>query len=215
MKPSEVKQKAILEFLSKCSPVNRDQIQELFTSLSDRFEPEVIFQELEEMDMQHEKLIQMIISPVLNGNPGIAINSNKRWLTSKGDDRLYSLTQPEEEKNVSTNFNFNAPVTANGQQTFGNIANQSVDNSIHISKTWNTDNSIHQLLKVKSELPDSSDQQTLEELARVLKSTMDSTDDPKPGFLSKFSGFLDKTWTIVSPVVAPFLVELAKRAFIG
>lgn len=211
MKPSEEKQKAILEFLSKCSPVNGNQIKELITNLSSRFDSEVIFQELEEMDMNHEGLVQIIISPTIGGNPAIGINSNNRWLTSKGDDHLYSLTHPEEDKKMSTNFNFNGPVNSTGQQTFGNITNQSVNNS---TNTWNTDNSIHQLLKVKNELPDSSDQQTLEDLASTLKSVMNSSEIPQPGFLSKFSKFLDKTWQTVNPVITPFLVELAKRTFI-
>lgn len=215
MKPSEERQLAILKFLANLSTVSRNDLNKLAEQTHSLFSTEILFQTLEEMDSKHQDLLQLTVSPTLGPVPMMSFNSKHRWLTSKGDDRLYLLTHPEEEKPKPANFNFNAPITANGQQTFGNITSQSVDNSIHTSSTWNTDNSIHQLLQVKAELLDPSDQQSLEELAQVLKATMDSTESPKPGFLSKFSGFLNKTWKIVNPVVAPFLVELAKRTFIG
>lgn len=214
MKPSEQKQLIILDHLSGAD--RNIQYSKIYEQLSSKLSAEQLNQELVEMDLKHQKLLNLTLIPTLSGNVA-SRNTDYPWLTSKGEDRLYELKNPDQSSNVSTNnYNFNGPVNSKGSQNFGNIHTQNVDESTTtIYKNWNTDNSIHKIIEVKQQLSDIQDQQTLQDLADILKNVLDNQEPPKPGFLSKFSGFLDKTWKITSPVIAPVLAELAKRSFIG
>ncbi|WP_430490992.1 hypothetical protein [Lactiplantibacillus pentosus] len=214
MKPSELKQLIILDYLSGAD--RNIQYSKIYEQLSSKLSAEQLNQELVEMDLKHQKLLNISFMPTLSGNVP-SRDANYPWLTSKGDDRLYELKNPDQSSTVSTNnYNFNGPVNSNGSQNFGNIHAQNLDESTTtIYKSWNTDSSIHKIIEVKQQLSDIQDQQTLQELADILKNVLDNQEPPKPGFLSKFSGFLDKTWKITSPVIAPVLAELAKRSFVG
>lgn len=94
----------------------------------------------------------------------------------------------------------------NGQAAFGDHASLSDNHSTNVD----IDNSIHQLIELKSELPNSVDPQQLDELAKLLKQMIAGQVKPEPGALKKFGNFLDKTWKIISPVAAPLIVEAFK-----
>jgi hypothetical protein len=211
MRPSDKRRLFILQYLSER---NHDSHKSVLINLFSEgqklgYASDKLEKSFESMDDQNDYLLNIrMMSPVGMPNPvdRIGLQGNS-WLTQDGEDYLYELQNPEEGGLPLQMSTFNIEnLNNNGQAAFGDHASLSDNHSTNID----TDNSIHQLIELKSELPNSVDPQQLDELAKLLKQMIAGQVKPEPGALKKFGTFLDKTWKIISPVAAPLIVEAFK-----
>lgn len=207
MRPSDKRKKFILDYLTKAqSEVNLASLKDLIDKARQAgFTENQIFEEVDNMGSNNDGLLTSEIVHGFGGG-GTLVAHKDYWITDKGEDYLYNLEHPEEGGffNVST-FNIENQ-NNNGPTIFGDHASLSDDHS----STVDIDNSIHQLIKLKPELPDSVDPHQLDELAVLLKQMIAGQVKPEPGALKKFGNFLDKTWKVISPVAAPLIVAAFK-----
>lgn len=212
MKPSDERRLFLLSELA--NPVNRPDSEQINSVLKrgedNGFSSDLLIDEIQNMDSQHEGLLTVQLAPTLGGPPVLAISQNY-WLTSKGEDYLYKLQHPgsnEGDESSMSGIHIDT-INNNGQAAFGDYSSFT-DNH---SQTINIDESIHQLLSIENQLPDNSDKEQLRDLAAELESALKSSETPKPKFLSRFKNFIGKTWEITGPVITPLLVELGKQTF--
>jgi hemerythrin len=212
MSPNDEREKFILNFLYDRNEDNDfiKVFKGLFERGKSQFGCAQLESSLEEMDQQHQNLLNIVLMGQTGYHDPInRIRQVKTFLvTSAGEKRLDELNNPKSDE-LMQSFNFNGPVSNNGQTSFGNNNVFSDDHS----STFNINNSINQLLQIKDDLPDKHDQRQLEEFANALKELYENENKDFSHPLSKFKNFLNRTWATVSPAVAPLLVELAKKTF--
>ncbi|MEN2307884.1 MULTISPECIES: hypothetical protein [Lentilactobacillus] len=211
MRPSDKRRLFILQYLSER---NHDSHKSVLINLFSEgqklgYASEKLEESFESMDNHHDYLLNIEMMSVIGMPNPIerVVLLGHSWLTQDGEDYLYELQNPEEGGSTLQMSTFNIEnLNNNGQAAFGDHASLSDNHSTNVD----IDNSIHQLIELKSELPNSVDPQRLDELAKLLKQMIAGQVKPEPGALKKFGNFLDKTWKIISPVAAPLIVEAFK-----
>ncbi|MCH5463515.1 hypothetical protein HC026_12130 [Lactobacillus sp. LC28-10] len=206
MKPGDRRKLFILKYLSKPSlPVTPEAVNGMLKAGEKIGESsDKLLEDLVNMDFKHDDYLTAQFEEDLQGN--ISVYAVKEyWITTKGENLLYELQNPETNHPTQKSSYSIGVFNNNGNAAVGD------NNAIINTQTLNIDNSIHQLLSVKDQLSSDEDKAQLEALASELRSALNGSDTPKPHFLSKFKNFFDKSWKIISPVVTPLLVEIAKR----
>lgn len=204
MRPSQKQRLYILDYLSSTKDgVNMNTLKKLLDSASKKgYSDTETFNIIASMGRDQDDLLTIQIVKNVDGGGTMVVHENY-WLTPKGKDYIYDLqhSEPEEAYDLMPDEN-DINNTSNDQQTKGrNSAMYSRQDSERIN------NSIHQILQLKEQLPDRDDKIQLEELSALLRKLLSGEEQPKTGLLRKYHGFLDRTHKITSPVVSPIIVE--------
>ncbi|CAJ1227073.1 hypothetical protein LZY01_23780 [Levilactobacillus zymae] len=212
MKPSEKVQKFILDFLfDHNEEVTLEIFKELLSTAKQNGYSELkIVKCIQHMgnDADNLGLLQVNLPLDAFGNGTLNTSLADSWLSPKGEDYLDNLNHP---KNNDDHSSQTINIGNLGNASFGNNNKNSFtsDNSTNI----NVNAEVDKLLLYKDQLNSSKDQDELSAFAETLRELLNREEAPKTGSLSKFGNFLGKTWKTISPVAAPLLVELAKKAF--
>lgn len=211
MTPSDVKRKIVLDFLFEHNHQVDSQIfRQLFEFAKEKefsyYETALLVNQMDN-EQGHEGLLQIKYPLDPQGFGVLNTSLATTWISLKGEDYLDNLNNPQE---IPSTINQTFQVTNNGNASFGNNNENSFSDDHSVNKV---NVQVDKLLTYKSKFDSASDQANLEELANSLRQLLTSDEVPKPGALKKFGGFINKTWSIIQPVAAPLLVQLAMKGF--